>query len=727
MAPILRIAVPSPLRRLFDYLPPAGEAGPFLAGQRLAVPFGRGAAVGVLLEVAAASAVPAERLRPAERLLDREPLLSDEVLGLLRWAADYYHHPPGEVLAAALPVALRQGQPAWFRGLRVWHLTAAGAAAAPDARARRQAALLARLRAHPQGLSEEELNRVEAGWRAPMQRLAERGWVAAEERGCLPQPGPAGAAAPEPNPGQRQAIAAIDAAAGFAAFLLDGVTGSGKTEVYLRVIEPVLRAGRQVLVLVPEIGLTPQLVGRFRERFALPVAVLHSGLSDGERLCAWLAVRDGRAPLVVGTRSAVLAPFRDLGLIVVDEEHDGSYKQQEGFRYHARDLAVYRARSLGIPIVLGSATPSLESLHNAGQGRYQRLHLPQRAGAAAAPHLALLDLRHQPYHDGLSAPLLVTARRHLEAGGQVLLFLNRRGYAPTLLCHECGWIGQCERCDAHLILYARGHLRCHHCGAERPVPVQCPTCGSVDLRAVGQGTERVEEAVQRELGAFGVVRIDRDSTRRKGSLEQALERVAAGADRVLVGTQMLAKGHHFPLVTLVGILDGDSGLFSTDFRAPERMAQLIVQVAGRAGRAERPGEVVIQTHRSDHPLLQSLLHGDYHAFARAALAERRAAALPPFAHLALLRAEAVDEAAPYTFLERAAEVARAVGEPVNLWGPVPAPMERRAGRHRAQLLLHAERRGPLQKLLAVWAGQLEGIKEGRRVRWSLDVDPVETA
>ncbi|HEY0634672.1 MAG TPA: primosomal protein N', partial [Gammaproteobacteria bacterium] len=556
-----------------------------------------------------------------------------------------------------------------------------------------------------------------------------RGWVESREQPCLAPPeGHRAEPPPELNSDQRAAVTAITAAAGrFQPFLLDGVTGSGKTEVYLQAIAPVLAAGRQILLLVPEIGLTPQLVERFRQRFAVPLALLHSGLSDNERQCAWLMARNGQAPIVIGTRSALFTPLKNPGLIIVDEEHDPSLKQQEGFRYSARDVAVVRAHQLGIPVVLGSATPSLESLHNAQAGRYLRLRLPERAGTALHPRMHLLDVRQQPLQEGLAEPLALLMHRHLAQGGQVLLFLNRRGYSPALICHDCGQVADCPRCDARLTYHAaQRRLRCHHCGTERPVPKQCPHCGSADLRPLGQGTERIEEGLKVRFPGVGLVRIDRDTTSRKGAMTALLQEVHGGEARILIGTQMVAKGHHFPEVTLVGILDADQGLFSADFRASERMAQLILQVAGRAGRAERPGEVVIQTHAPDHPLLRTLVAADYHAFAQAALLEREQAQFPPFSHLALLRAEAVDPTAPLTFLEAARRLAAGSADSaVQLLGPVPAPMERRAGRTRAQLLLQSNSRTALHRLLDQWVVGLEGLKEGRKVRWSLDVDPVE--
>ena len=504
------------------------------------------------------------------------------------------------------------------------------------------------------------------------------------------------------------------------------MTGSGKTEVYLRAIAEVVARGQQALVLVPEISLTPQLVARFAARFDAPLAVLHSSLGDQERLRAWRMARSGEAPVVIGTRSAIFAPLARPGLIVVDEEHDPSYKQQEGFRYSARDLALARAQRLSVPVVLGSATPSLESLERVQAGRSTLLELPARTAGAKPPSIHLIDLRRHAATQGIATPTVLTIQRHLAAGGQVLLYLNRRGYAPTLFCPSCGWAAPCPRCDARLTVHQRERrLHCHHCGTEQDIPELCPSCGEA-AKPVGQGTERIEEALAKLFPDVPLERIDRDAVRRKGALEAALDRVTSGAVRLLVGTQMLTKGHHFPDVSLVVVLNADQGLFGTDFRASERLAQTIVQVAGRAGRAERPGEVLIQTEYPEHPLLTQLIAGGYDAFAAAALEERKAARWPPFARIAVLRAEAARSDVPIEFLDRAREAAAALaGQEVELLGPATAPMERRAGLFRAQLLLHAATHSPLQRLLARWLPVVEDLPQARKVRWSLDVDPLE--
>ena len=730
VAPIVRVAVPGPLHTAFDYRWPRGASAPD-AGIRVRIPFGRRQLVGVVVETDVTSELPAGKLRTVTDVLDTEPVFPDELRGLVRWAADYYHHPLGDALATALPALLRQGRPAVPSSEKTWRATAEGLDADADALARRaprQAALLARLQ-RERRLTAAHFPDWQGDWRGGLDRLAERGLAEAVQAPADPlAQGRGDANPPTLNDDQRAAAEHLQACAAFEAVLVDGVTGSGKTAVYLEAIESVTRSGRQALVIVPEIGLTPQLVERFAARLPCAIAVLHSGLSDGERLGAWIAARDGRADVIIGTRSAIFTPLARPGLIVVDEEHDGSLKQQDGFRYSARDLAVARGSRLGIPVALGSATPSLETLYNADRGRYRRFHLPNRATGAPMPRFRLLDLRGQPLRDGLSSGLVEHVREHLGHGGQALLFLNRRGYAPTLLCHECGWVAECDRCDARLTFHRHSRrMHCHHCDADRPVPTACPECASPDLRPLGLGTERVESALEAAFPDTGVVRVDRDSTRRKGEFDRRLDAARRGEARILLGTQMLAKGHHLPAVTLVGIIDADQGLFGADFRAPERLAQLVVQVAGRAGRAERPGEVVIQTHHPEHPLLQVLIREGYGQFAREALAERELAALPPFSSMALLRAEAVGVEAPARFLRAAAELAGELGvEDVECLGPMPAPMERRAGRVRAQLLLQSASRASLHRLLTPWVPRLAGLPAARRVRWSLDVDPVDT-
>ena len=734
-APILAVAIDAPLRRLFDYRAPTHcDPNGLRPGQRVWVPFGRRKAVGVIVELRERSDIPAARLKSALAVIDEEPVLDAVLLDLLRWSADYYRHPPGEVIAAALPVALRGGTDAVATAER-WTLSTAartGAAEPIGSRANRLRAVADLLAAHGSA-GAAELAALSTRWRDHVRELEKRGWVV-RVRSEAPPVAAAPAAleaargiGPELTPEQSRALAAIEAAHGsYAPFVLHGVTGSGKTEVYLRAIAEVVARGEQALVLVPEISLTPQLVARFTERFPGPLAVLHSGLTDTDRLQAWRAARSGLAPVVIGTRSAVFAPLARPGLVVVDEEHDASYKQQDGFRYSARDLALARAQRMRVPVVLGSATPSLESLERIRAGRAQRLDLPNRTAGAQPPTLHLVDLRAHAETQGMATPTVLAMRRHLDAGGQVLVYLNRRGYAPTLFCPGCGWVAPCPRCDARLTVHQRERsLDCHHCGTHRPIPEVCPDCGE-PVKPVGQGTERIEETLAALFPSCALERIDRDSTAKRGSLEAALQRIQDGEVRILVGTQMLTKGHHFPLVTLVVVLNADQGLFGTDYRAAERLAQTIVQVAGRAGRAERPGEVLIQTEYPQHPLLQQLVSGGYDAFAAAALREREAARWPPFARVAVLRAEAPGRDAPLDFLEHARQLALDCAVPgVELLGPATAPMERRAGHYRAQLLLHAPSHAPLQRLLARWVPRIEEAPGARKVRWALDVDPLE--
>ena len=732
-APILRVAVASKLRRLFDYLPPVGvEQVPLEPGMRVRVPFGGSVRVGLVVEWSNEASVPAERLRAVLGVIDREPLLPPPTIEFLRWAADYFHHPPGEVLLGTLPPLLRRGRiPGPERPAR-WRLTEAGrhARLASPKNAPVQARVLALLREAPEGLGADALSAAGASWRQSLRVLTGKGAVESvrtpEEEMAAPALSPSTPITL--NTDQRTSVDRIKARLDrFGVFLLDGVTGSGKTEVYLSLIEEVTRSGRQALVLIPEIGLSPQLIARFRRRLGNTLAVLHSGLGDRERLRSWMAARSGCVNVLIGTRSAVFTPFRRPGLLIVDEEHDPSFKQTEGFRYSARDLAIVLARGWGVPVVLGTATPSLESVHNVSTGRYADLRLPRRAGGARMPGVDVLDLRGQRFEEGVSEAMHAAIRHRLERGEQSLMFVNRRGFAPVLLCHQCGWIADCRHCDAHLVYHREAALmRCHYCDAQNRPPRHCPGCGGADLRPIGLGTQRVADHLRTVHPGARVARMDRDSTRRRGALEAILERVHSGAVDILVGTQMLAKGHHFPNVTLVGILDADRGLFGADFRSTERMAQLLVQVAGRCGRGERSGRVLVQTHHPRNPLLGQLIRAGYRSFAEDALEERRAARLPPHSCMALLRAEAADANLPKAFLtdaRRAGERVRPAD--ITLLGPVSALMERRAGRHRAQLLVECERRRSLQHFLDGWLGEIEGLPSARRVRWSLDVDPVE--
>jgi primosomal protein N' (replication factor Y) (superfamily II helicase) len=658
---IARVALDVPLEESFDFSVPDGMETPL--GALVVVPFGRSRKVGVVTGRAHTSAVPAERLKAVERRIEDVPAFAERDLELFRFCAGYYHRALGEVIAASLPPRLRQV------GRR--------ALAAP--------------RAAPGGAS----------------GFAPRHPLTGEQRRALD--------------------ACLEGIERFHPVLLQGVTGSGKTEVYLHLIEAVLARGRQALLLVPEIGLTPQFEAQVRERFPnATLAAAHSHLGEGERAKAWLAAQSGAAQIVMGTRLAVLMPFRELGLIVVDEEHDPSYKQQEGLRYSARDVGVWRAQRLGIPVILGSATPSLESFANARDGRYVSALLPERATAGATmPAVRTVDTRADRPQEGLTYALVQALRERLERGEQSLVFVNRRGFSPVLYCSACAWHSACSRCSANLVLHLRAHeLRCHHCGHRERIPARCPQCSATQLAPIGHGTQRIEEALRGVLPGARIARVDRDSTLRKGALKDVLDRVRAGEVDVLVGTQMLSKGHDYPKLTLVGALDTDSALFSADFRASERLFAQLVQVAGRSGRAERPGEVLIQTDFPTHPLYAAVARHDYSRFATEALEERRMAEFPPYAHLALLRAEAKQAGEAAKFLAWAAASARALPGAVEVFDPVPARLERKAGFERAQLLVRSRTRAALQPFLREWREALLARGE-RRVRWSLDIDPQE--
>lgn len=729
--PVVHVALPVPLARTFDYLLP-GHLRPAVGG-RVRVPFGQRHAIGIVTGINEDSELPLDKLKSVAEVLDERSLFPESLWRILNWAIGYYHYPIGEVLFHALPILLRQGKPAEMTPLWQWFATEQGRVTVLDSlkRAPKQQQALAALLQGPVyrhqvvelSLADSALQALRAKGLCDLRasRPADSDWRASYrvegERLRL-------------NTEQATAVGAIRSEdERFAAWLLAGVTGSGKTEVYLTVLENILAKGKQALILVPEIGLTPQTIARFRERFHAPVDVLHSALNDSERMAVWLKARSGETAIVIGTRSALFTPFARLGIIVIDEEHDSSYKQHEGWRYHARDLAVFRAREENIPIVLGSATPALETLYNVQLKKYRNLTLGKRAGNARPATQQLLDLKGQALTNGMSQPLLKKMRVHLDAGNQVMLFLNRRGFAPALLCHECGWIAECQRCDHYYTIHQQQRLmRCHHCDSQRPIPSQCPRCGSTQLVPVGLGTEQLEETLTVLFPATPITRVDRDTTSRKGALEQHLAEVHKGGARILIGTQMLAKGHHFPDVTLVSLLDVDGALFSADFRSAERFAQLYTQVSGRAGRAGKPGEVFLQTHHPDHPLLQVLLHEGYMAFALQALAERQTVLLPPFTSHILFRAEDHDNQQARQFLERLRQLLDASplrDEATWLMGPIPALQPKRGGRFRWQLLLQHPSRVQLQHLVAASLPLVGTMTQARKVKWSLDVDPTD--
>lgn len=730
---ILRVALDVPLNRLFDYLAPVTEraepeAGVPETGMRVRVPFGRNVMIGVVMEVTTYSAIPAEKLRHALHIFRDVPPLSRTLLDLFRFCSAYYHHPLGEVVLNGLPGRLRVGKP-YIRNppaISRYQLTPEGRAADLSAIPARSVKyrLLAKLASETMDMRQAR----QFSRRAPqvLKELVTLGWAAEMEDDT---PGLAPAVAPPimPTVAQQSAIAAIASKISqFNTWLLHGVTGSGKTEIYLQLIALQLSRGRQSLVLVPEINLTPQLEEIFRTRFpSVRLTSLHSGLNPTERTNGWLQAQQGDAKIILGTRLAVFTPLPRLGLMIVDEEHDTSFKQQEGLRYSARDVAIFRARQADVSIVLGSATPSLDSYYNAIKGRYHLLRLPSRAATnAMLPSVRCIDMRIEKKSENFSAAVIAALERCVAHRQQSLVFLNRRGYAPVLLCKSCGWAAACHRCASRLVVHLRERkLRCHHCGYQEGFPVHCPECGNQDITPFGHGTQRVEAELAQRLPHARITRIDRDSTSRKDAWPRMLRDIREQRVDILVGTQILAKGHDFPNLSLVAILNSDASLFSTEFRASERLFAQLMQVAGRAGRAGIPGEVLVQTEFPDHPLYQALRHHDYDSLARMLLEERKAAMLPPFVYQALLRAEAPKMATALDFLARAATIAPPMQQ-IEIFDPVPAQMARLKGMERAHLLVQSSSRAKLQAFLAGWRVQLDKLSD-RTVRWTLDVDPLE--
>ncbi len=724
--PIIQVALDAPLDRLFDYLAPGAQASD--VGRRVTVPFGRQRVVGVVVRITNQSDLPREHLKPVQAVDRATPALPADLMELARFAAGYYRHPLGSVLSAILPPALRRtGTTAREATPLAYGLTPLGReqTARLGPRAFAQRALAERLAAG--GLLRTELSEQE---KTLARDWLKKAWLEPVRLAAIQADGDA---PPELTDEQAVVLAGLSAPGGFSTWLLHGVTGSGKTEVYLRRVAQVLAAGCQALILVPEIHLTPQLTERFARRFpGRRLVSLHSGLAEGERRDAWLAALEGRADIVLGTRLAVFAPMPRLGLIVVDEEHDAAFKQMEGMRYSARDVAVWRGKQRDVPVILGSATPSLESWRNAQEGRYQLASLTRRAREAALlPEVHLVDSRTDRPRHGLTRALVKALTQRLERGEQSLVFINRRGYAPTLLCNGCGHVFPCPRCSAHLVLH-RGRtgpgpgyqLLCHHCGLVARPPEACPVCGGLDLRPAGQGTQKVEEALAEEFPQARLLRIDRDTAARKGAFAAMRERVEAREVDILVGTQIVAKGHDFPHLTLVGVIGADQALVSPDFRAGERLFAQLMQVAGRAGRAAHPGEVLIQTAYPRHPLYQAVVAHDYPGYARQALRERRGADFPPYTSQVLLRAEGRDESAVQGFLLAAREAGESLGREVLLFDPVPALMSRVANRHRMQLLAQSHSRPRLQAFLDAWLPALAALP-ARGLRWSLDVDPLD--
>ncbi|SEQ99531.1 replication restart DNA helicase PriA [Nitrosomonas sp. Nm51] len=729
--PILRVALNVPLDTLFDYI--AEEADENDIGLCACVPFGTKKVTGVILEVCSNSNVPPEKLKPVITIFREIPPLSSELLALFRFCSDYYHHPLGMVVMNGLPGRLRNNKPvkmkAGMNNCTQFILTEAGRrvdVSAIPARNTVMRRLLTVLR-NEQLLTIRSAREISPRAVSILEDWRQKGWLEAATEVPEVRSESMGDNVPELTSEQSTAVAAITKQFNrFDTWVLHGVTGSGKTEVYLRLIAKVLTEGAQALVLIPEISLTPQLEAIFRKRFtAVRIVSLHSGLNDTERLSGWLEAQRGEAGIILGTRLAVFTPLPRLGLIIVDEEQDGSFKQQDGLRYSARDLAVFRAMQIRIPVVLGSATPSLETYYNVTTGRYRGLRLRNRAiRDAVLPKVECIDMRPEKPVNGLSAPLIHAIRKCLEQQLQCLIFINRRGYAPVLLCPSCGWAAVCKRCSSRLVVHLQDkRLSCHHCGHLEYFPCACPQCGNQDMIPFGRGTQRIEEALTTQFPLARILRIDRDSIRRKNTWQTILRAIHHREVDILVGTQLLAKGHDFPNLALVGILGPDSSLYSTDFRAGERLFTQLMQVAGRAGRAAVAGRVLVQTEFPDHPLYQALRQHDYDVLAETILKEREMAGFPPFVYQALLRAEAHSLSKVMDFLGTAKKIAKSPTG-IEIFDPVPANMMRLKGMERAHLLVQSRSRKKLQSFLTYWCGQLNASTK-LKVRWVLDVDPVE--
>jgi len=721
--PIVRVALDVPLHGLFDY----SVEREVTVGQRVIVPFGRRQLVGVVMACADKSEVAPERIKPVSHIPQDSAPLSRHLVELLRFCSDYYRYPIGQTVLSALPTRLRSERPVISKPELSYRLAASGLALKLDDFPKRkvvQRRILAKLAEHPCNLA--QIRELSATAVTQLKALIEEGYVEHCEK-PLPSAGHTFDNAHVLTAEQQQAVDAIAEGQGYACFLLHGITGSGKTEVYVHLMHEVLRRGGQVLLLVPEINLTPQLEQYFRSRFpAALFASLHSGLGENERLNNWQLAQTGTAQVVLGTRLAVFAELPRLALIIVDEEHDASFKQQDGLRYSARDVAIFRASQCGVPVVLGSATPSLESYHNAQGGRYRMLRLKERAQTdARLPAVRCININQTVMHQGISENLLREIGQRIARKEQSLLFINRRGYAPVLMCTSCGWLSGCRHCAGKMVLHLNDRrLRCHHCGYQIKVPHACPDCGTADLRPVGSGTQRIESVLQERFSEARILRVDRDSTRNKRAWQAMREQIHANEVDILVGTQMLAKGHDFPALTLVGVLNPDSALYSSDFRAPEKLFAQLVQVAGRAGRADKPGEVIIQTAFPDHPLFRALQAHDFDGWATSQLAERRMAGFPPFVYQVMLRAEGRSEAAVYAFLDQARAAAITLRQEIEILGVVPAALPRRANHIRAQLLMQSQTRKGMQQFLRAWQPKLDSDTV-KKIRWSLDIDPLE--
>lgn len=724
-----QVGIDSPLRRVFDYRIPDSLAQ-LQPGYRVLIPFGKRTLTGIVIKLIESPSIDPERVKHIQASLDDYAIFDAESFSLICWAAGYYQYPLGSALFSALPPALRKAKNNESTPSTEFKWRAIQASEDSLTRAPKQASIYAWILQHEQGVEPGQLRDQFPGSNAAIKALEQRGLIEpvdiiqTKEDTTVFE-----VTAPELTKDQHHVSQCILSTLNkFAVHLLEGVTGSGKTEVYFSVILQALQSDdAQVLILVPEIGLTPQLYDRLNNHFGITIGLLHSNITEKQRKQTWLDISAGKIRIILGTRLAVFTPIPHLKLIVVDEEHDASLKQQEGFVYHARDVAIYRAKQLSIPIVLGSATPSFESIHNVNQNKFEHLQLTKRAQSDLMPKIQFADMRTEQAGTILSSPLRKAMQTHLQAGKQVILFLNRRGYAPALLCHDCGWVAKCTRCDANMTYHSQSNkLICHHCDSIKSTPKQCPQCDSNNMIMIGHGTQRIEEELSQQFSNYSAIRLDRDITRRKGALEKILTDIHQLKHQIIIGTQILAKGHDFPDVSLVGILDIDYGIHSTDFRAMERCAQLLIQVAGRSGRRSVQGEVFVQTHTPDHPLLQTLLHKGYPSFATQALESRETWRLPPYSHHIAIRARSQNNDDLFVFLEKIAAIARQMlPEQVSIQGPIVPAMEKKAGQFRAFLLLVADHRGSFSRSIESYLNHIDTVSESRKVRWSIDVDPID--
>ena len=738
---VIQVAISVPMPQLFDYkidssmtpnFDDEGEHNSALIGCRVLVPFGPRKCVGIVLRVNVKSEYENAKLKSVISILDSSSVCSDRMLRLGKWMSDYYHYPIGEVLHTLLPAALRKHQSGKTKAAIATqtYLRLSSTNSAHEeidtllARSAKQFDLYRMLEKGPQLLALTKQEFTPAIIKALIDKaLVEKVEIVEKPNDWTTQLSIS--EKPQPNIEQAMAISTINLAQGFDTMLIEGVTGSGKTEVYLQIIEPLLSAGKQVLILVPEIGLTPQTVGRFEKRFGIRVGTLHSNLNDTERLQVWQQAKEGSLGIIIGTRSSVFTEMKNPGMIIVDEEHDESFKQQDNLKYHARDIAVYRAKQLNIPLVLGSATPSLESLHNALEKKYRHISLPNRAGSAAMPAQRLMNIKGQPMQYGIAQGMLDKMQIQLDAGNQVMVFVNRRGYAPALLCHQCGHVESCERCDNPMTVHkSANNLQCHRCADIRHLPKNCPACGHNELDTFGIGTEQLQQGLETLFPDFATVRVDSDTVRGKGKLTKLLQEINQKKYQILVGTQILSKGHHFPDVTLVLILNVDSALFSADFRAPEKLAQLITQLSGRAGRSDKAGEMWLQTHCPEHPLLQDLINNGFSDFARYALLERKHALLPPYEHQICIRSESHHKHLSVHFLQICAQLFTQF-QHAKVLGPFPAFIEKRQGRYRNLLIVQSASRKYLQQATEQANKALSEMRVSTQLRWSIDVSPID--